>query len=168
MEGVDVATVKAIMGSDPSGFSALIMLVVFVILPAMWKIWNWSKETSAQGVLYSQLSEMVQKQRDELDELYKQRREDQEQIFQLRLKIDHLEEAEKTVEILKNKLNEKDKIIDEKDNKISSLLQDLLQMKDRLHNLELRLKLDEDKFCEGCQYKSQYLPPTVKVLNETQ
>lgn len=151
-----------VAGSSATGgiYSILIILLV-VIIPFIVKFWNWSKETSAQGVLYQQLSEMVQNQRKELDELYKQRRADQEQIFDLRKKVEHLEEADKTVEILKKKLDQKDQIIAERDARIAGLLEELLKMKDRVHNLELRLKADEAKFCEGCSFKQQYVPSTL-------
>lgn len=151
-----------VAGSSATGgiYSILIILLV-VIIPFIVKFWNWSKETSAQGVLYSQLSEMVQSQRRELDELYKQRKADQEQIFELRLKVEHLEESDKTVEVLKKKLDQKDAIITERDTRIAGLLEELLEMKDRVHNLELRLKADEAKFCEGCLFKQRYVPSTL-------
>ena len=146
----EVSVVKALAGADLSGTSGILLLLVFVILPAIWKIWNWSKETSAQGLLYSQLSELVTNQRKELDEMYSERLKMQEQIFELKSKVEKLEEADKTVDVLKRKLNEKDLIISARDTRISSLLEELLGMKDRIHDLELKLKLDEESFCKNC------------------
>ena len=97
-------------------------------------------------MLYQQLSEIVQKQRVELDAIYIQRTNLQEQLFELRHKVETLESCEKTVDILKQKLDEKDKIIAERDARIAALLEELLKMKDRVHNLELRLKDDEIRF----------------------
>ena len=65
-------------------------------------------------------------------------------------KIEHLEHYEKDIVILKEKIEEKDKIIAERDSRIANLLRELLVMKDRVHNLELRLKDDERKFCSNC------------------
>lgn len=164
MEAIDIAATTVLTGADPSGIGGLVLIITVVIIPFIVKFWNWSKETSAQGVLYQQLSEMVQNQRKELDELYKQRRVDQEQIFDLRNKVDHLEEADKTVETLKKKLDQKDQIIAERDARIAGLLEELLKMKDRVHNLELRLKADESQWCENCQYKNtQYIS---RISNE--
>lgn len=98
---------------------------------------------------------MVQKQRQELDTMYIQRNVLQEQVFELRSKVEHLESCEGTIEILKKKLDLKDQIIAERDIRITKLLEDLMQMKDRVHNLELRLRADEEKFCDGCSFKHQ-------------
>lgn len=153
MEATDIAATTVLTGADPSGIGGLLLIITVVIIPFIVKFWNWSKETSAQGILYQQLSEMVQKQRVELDTMYAQRNVLQEQMFELRHKIETLESCEKTVDILKVKLDQKDQIIAERDIRIANLLEELLKMKDRVHNLEMRLQQDEAKFCEGCQYK---------------
>lgn len=154
MEPTDLATVSALASTDPSGVGSILLIIVLVIIPFIVKFWNWSKETSAQGMLYSQLSELVQNQRKELDEMYKERIEMQNTLFELKSKVEKLEESEKLVDILKKKLEQKDKIITERDNRIANLLEELLKMKDRVHNLELRLKADESQWCENCQYKN--------------
>lgn len=162
----EVAVVKALAGADLSSTSGILLLLVFVILPAIWKIWNWSKETSAQGALYSQLSEMVQNQRKELDKLYENRMKDQEQIFELRRRVDNLAGYEQQVEVLKKKLDQKDQIIAERDKKIAELLNELLGMKDRVHSMELRLKDDEVKWKEVEQNKNiQHAPPALHNEN---
>ena len=151
MEPTTIAAVTA--ASSTGGVSSILIILVVVILPFIVKFWNWSKETSAQGMLYSQLSEVVHKQRTELDEMYIQRNVLQAQIFELRSKVEHLESCEGSIDILKKKLDVKDSIIQERDDRIANLMNELLKMKDRVHNLELRLKADEAKFCEGCVFK---------------
>lgn len=147
MDPTTGATISVLSSLGPFSWLFAILLIILIIgVPSLVKFWNWSKETSAQGMLYQQLSEMVQKQRQELDTMYTQRTEMQSQIFELKYKVDNLESCEKTVDILKNKLDEKDKIIAERDIRIANLLEELLKMKDRVHNLELRLKSDEEKF----------------------
>ena len=146
--------------SSTGGIGSIIALIILVIIPFIVKFWNWSKETSAQGVLYQQLSDLVQKQREELDKLYTSRNTLQEQMYELKHKVDDLSSCEATVDMLKKKLDEKDRIIAERDTRITKLLEDLMQMKDRVHNLEIRLHADEAKFCEGCAFKNgtQYTP----------
>ncbi len=164
MEPTDLATVSALASTDPSGVGSILLIIVLVIIPFIVKFWNWSKETSAQGMLYSQLSELVQNQRKELDEMYKERTEMQNALFDLKGKVERLEESEKLVDILKKKLEQKDQIIAERDSRIASLLEELFKMKDRVHNLELRLKADESQWCENCQYKNtQYIS---RISNE--
>lgn len=152
---MDPTTAAVLATSSGSGgiFGVLIILLL-VIIPFIVKFWNWSKETSAQGLLYQQLSEMVQKQRTELDTMYIKRNVLQEQVFELRHKVEHLESCEGSIEVLKKKLDQKDQIIAERDLKINKLLEELMKMKDRVHLLEMRLKIDEEKFCEGCSFKS--------------
>lgn len=146
MDPTTAAAVAAVSSTSTGGVLGVILLVLLALVPVVVKFWNWSKETSAQGLLYQQLSEMVQKQRTELDTMYVQRNILQEQMFELRAKVEKLEGCESTVEVLKKKLDEKDQIIAERDTRITKLLEDLMQMKDRVHSLELRLAKDEAHF----------------------
>lgn len=146
MDPTTAAAITAVSSTSTGGVIGVILLVLLALIPVVVKFWNWSKETSAQGLLYQQLSEMVQKQRTELDTMYIQRNVLQEQMFELRAKVEKLEGCESTVEVLKKKLDEKDQIIAERDTRITKLLEDLMQMKDRVHSLELRLAKDEAQF----------------------
>lgn len=139
---MEPTTIAALAAGSGTGFGGIFLIIVLIIIPFIVKFWNWSKETSAQGLLYQQLSEMVQKQRQELDTMYIKRDVLQEQVFELRTKVEHLESAEGMIEILKRKLDQKDHIIAERDTRITKLLEELMQMKDRVHNLEIRLRLD--------------------------
>lgn len=141
-----IAAITAISTTTGGGLLAVILVILLSVAPLIIKFWNWSKEASAQGMLYQQLSEIVQKQRTELDTIYIQRTNLQEQLFELRHKVENLESCEKTVDILKQKLDEKDRIIAERDARIANLLEELLRMKDRVHQLELRLAKDEVQF----------------------
>lgn len=146
MDPTTTAAITAISTTTGGGLLAVILVILLSIVPLIIKFWNWSKEASAQGMLYQQLSEIVQKQRTELDTIYIQRTNLQEQLFELRHKVENLESCEKTVDILKQKLDEKDRIIAERDARIANLLEELLRMKDRVHQLELRLAKDEVQF----------------------
>lgn len=153
MDPTTATIISTAAGTTSGGLLSLLLIFLLVVIPFIVKFWNWSKETSAQGLLYQQLSEMVQKQRQELDTMYIQRNVLQEQVFELRSKVEHLESCEGTINILKKKLDQKDEIIAERDMRITKLLEDLMQMKDRVHILEMKLQADEDKFCQGCAFK---------------
>lgn len=146
MDPTTTAAIAAISTTTGGGLLAVILILLLSIIPLVIKFWNWSKEASAQGMLYQQLSEMVQKQRTELDNLYNERKVLQEQWFELKHKVENLEGCERTVDVLKQKLDEKDKIIADRDSRIAGLLEELLKMKDRVHSLELRLARDEKQF----------------------
>ncbi len=171
MEPSTAAIVSSVAGTTSSGVAGILILIILIIIPFIVKFWNWSKEASAQGMLYSQLSEQVQKQRDEIDKVYIQRNILQDTVFELRSKVEHLEVYENTINNLKNRLDLKDVIIAERDTRIHDLLHELLQMKDRVHSLELRLKADEAKFCEDCRYKVgniQHVPPYINKEDSEQ
>lgn len=169
------AIVASATSTTTGGLGGILLVLVVVIIPFVVKFWNWSKETSAQGMLYTQLSELVQKQREELDTMYVHRTVLQEQVFELRNKVEHLTACEDTIEILKKKLDLKDDMIADRDARIAELMEELIKMKDRVHALEMRLKEDEARFgevCNNCKHKgntetkpnqsnrsNQHLPP---------
>ena len=153
MDAATIATVlSAILSGSPLAVLVGIIIVVFIlILPTLYKFYN--TETT-QALLYSQLSERVQlqseelsKQRLEIDRVFYQRNELYDEVIKLKAKVAHLESVEtsnselrETIELLKRKLNEKDKIIEEKGTKNTELTTEIMQLKDRIHTLELRLK----------------------------
>lgn len=156
MEPATLSLITAV-GSGSGGIIGGILLVLIIGIPALIRFMNWSKEQNTQVALYTQLAEQVQrqtteleKQRSEIDRIQQQRNELHEKVAELKGKIEHLEHYEKDMVILKEKIEEKDKIIAERDSRIANLLRELLVMKDRVHNLELRLKDDEQKFCLNC------------------
>lgn len=145
----EIIAATAITAGNPGGMLAGAIVILIVFIPLVLKIWNWSKEVGAQGVLYQQLAEQVREQRKEIDKMYSERVQMQTSIFELK---SNLERYEALVHTLKEKLDKKDVIIAERDNRIASLMQELLQMKDRVHNLEMRLKSNEERWCDTCKY----------------
>lgn len=149
---VITAIIAAISSGSPlviiTGF---ILLVFLIALPTLYKFWS---TESTQLTLYSQLSERVQQQADELtkqrveiDRVFNQRNELYEEVIKLKTKVAHLESVEisneklrDTLEVLKRKLDEKDKLIAEKDAKNTVLIDEVMLLRERVHVLELRLK----------------------------
>ena len=149
---VITAIIAAISSGSPlviiTGF---ILLVFLIALPTLYKFWS---TESTQLTLYSQLSERVQQQADELtkqrveiDRVFNQRNELYEEVIKLKTKVAHLESVEisneklrDTLEVLKRKLDEKDKLIAEKDAKNTVVIDEVMLLRDRVHVLELRLK----------------------------
>ena len=138
-------------GSPLVIITGFILLVFLIALPTLYKFWS---TESTQLTLYSQLSERVQQQADELtkqrveiDRVFNQRNELYEEVIKLKTKVAHLESVEisneklrDTLEVLKRKLDEKDKLIAEKDAKNTVLIDEVMLLRDRVHVLELRLK----------------------------
>jgi hypothetical protein len=57
--------------------------------------------------------------------------------------------------MLKARLDKKDVVIAERDARIHKLLNEVMKLKDRIHQLELRLTTDESQWCSTCKYKEE-------------
>jgi hypothetical protein len=55
------------------------------------------------------------------------------------------------VDAMKTRIDEKDRVIVQREDEIRVLTRNILDMKDRLHTLEMRLARDEQTICEHCQ-----------------
>ena len=151
MEVITAIIAAVSSGSPLVIITGFILLVFLIALPTLYKFWS---TESTQLTLYSQLSERVQQQADELtkqrveiDRVFNQRNELYEEVIKLKTKVAHLESVEisneklrDTLEVLKRKLDEKDKLIAEKDAKNTVLIDEVMLLRDRVHVLELRLK----------------------------
>lgn len=150
--------IKAIL--DNFGNVGALLVAGGLIIFLLNKMRNGSKIDNVTGGLYEQLNaqltilrEEVKECRAEMAKVYEERNELKEQLVIVQARVDHLESCEKSVDVLKAKLDEKDSIIMERDLEIKRLMHELLQLKDRLHHLELRLSQDEMKFCQDCSRK---------------
>ena len=72
-----------------------------------------------------------------------------EQIVTLQNRVTYLEECEETIHLLKLKLQQKDDTIAEQQLENKVLQQEISNLKDRIHHLELRLTQDEARFPRG-------------------
>lgn len=160
METVAPAVVTAVASGSTGGIIGGIIVVILMMIPLIRQFWNSTKEANTQISLYTQLSEQVKLQSDEIkqqrleiERVMQGRVELQDKLNELKIKVSQLESVEanneklrETIEVLKDRLDEKDMIIKDRDNRIANLIREILTMKDRVHNLELRLKSDEMKF----------------------
>jgi len=161
METVAPVVISTVASGSITGIIGGIIVIILLMIPLIRQFWNSSKEANVEISLYTQLSEQVRMQSDEikqqrleLERVMLSRIELQERLNELKGKVLHLETVEsnneklrETIEVLKNRLDEKDFIIQDRDNRIANLIREILTMKDRVHNLELRLKADDRKAC---------------------
>lgn len=152
--GIAVATAAG-SGGGVGAVAGVVLIILLAIIPFLMKFWDWLKQLDNQRELYTQLHELVIQQRKEIDGLYSQRSELQNELFALKKKVDHLEECETTIQALKAKLDQKDSIIAERDARITSLIGELMQMKERVHKLEIKLKSNDLMFCDECVFKNK-------------
>ena len=157
MEAVAPVVISAVSSGSITGIVGGVIVLVLLMMPLIFKFWNTTKEASTQINLYTQLSEQVRlqseeikQQRLEIERVMLSREDLVEKYNELKGKVQHLESVEVnnenlrgTIEDLKERLDEKDFIIRERDGRIANLIRELLTMKDRVHNLELRLRSDE-------------------------
>lgn len=151
MNEIEIA--KAVANGNDGNLIGGVVVIVLIAIPLVIKMLSWARETNANGALYAQLSEQVGNLKQELDKVYAAKHQQTEELLKLRARVENLEQTESLVDTLKKKLDEKDQIIAERDARISVLTNEVLQMKDRVHHLELRLAKDEREFCRNCSVK---------------
>lgn len=151
MNEIEIA--KAVANGNDGNLIGGVVVIILIAIPLIIKMLSWARETNANGALYAQLSEQVSNLKQELDKVYAAKHQQTEELLKLRARVEHLEQTESLVDTLKKKLDEKDQIIAERDARISVLTNEVLQMKDRVHHLELRLTKDERELCRNCNVK---------------
>lgn len=126
--------------------------------------------------LYEQLQAQIKQNSEDIKTLVAEKNKWFEEATRLRseseltqTKLKVLEEAEITIKSLctkldqyegvitdlRKRLDEKDELLRKRDTEIRDLLRDLMTLKDQMHQLEARLRLDEEKFCSGCQWRKE-------------
>jgi len=168
METVAPIVVSTVASGSITGIIGGVIVLVLIMTPLIFKFWNSTKEATTQINLYTQLSEQVRlqseeikQQRLEIERVMQGRIELQDKLNELKIQVSQLESVEanndklrETIEVLKDRLDEKDMIIRDRDSRIANLIRELLTMKDRVHNLELRLKSDEMR--NAADYNEKY------------
>ena len=168
METVAPIVVSTVASGSITGIIGGVIVLVLIMTPLIFKFWNSTKEATTQINLYTQLSEQVRlqseeikQQRLEIERVMQGRIELQDKLNELKIQVSQLESVEanndklrETIEVLKDRLDEKDMIIRDRDSRIASLIREILTMKDRVHNLELRLKSDEMR--NAADYNEKY------------
>jgi len=168
METVAPIVVSTVASGSITGIIGGVIVLVLIMTPLIFKFWNSTKEATTQINLYTQLSEQVRlqseeikQQRLEIERVMQGRIELQDKLNELKIQVSQLESVEanndklrETIEVLKDRLDEKDFIIRDRDSRIANLIRELLTMKDRVHNLELRLKSDEMR--NAADYNEKY------------
>ena len=142
------------------GSIGALLLAGGFIFHLLMKMRNSGKVDSVNAGLYEQLQQQLTEARSEIARLterigvvYDERNASREELVSLSHRVQQLEECEKTVDILKERLAQKDALIHERDVENKNLMHEILQLKDRIHHLELRLAQDEERFCQGCTKK---------------
>ena len=168
METVAPIVVSTVASGSITGIIGGVIVLVLIMTPLIFKFWNSTKEATTQINLYTQLSEQVRlqseeikQQRLEIERVMQGRIELQDKLNELKIQVSQLESVEanndklrETIEVLKDRLDEKDMIIRDRDSRIANLIRELLTMKDRVHNLELRLRSDEMR--NAADYNEKY------------
>ena len=168
METVAPVVVSTVASGSITGIIGGVIVLVLIMTPLIFKFWNSTKEATTQINLYTQLSEQVRlqseeikQQRLEIERVMQGRIELQDKLNELKIQVSQLESVEanndklrETIEVLKDRLDEKDFIIRDRDSRIANLIRELLTMKDRVHNLELRLRSDEMR--NAADYNEKY------------
>ena len=149
---------------DYFGGVGALLVVGGVIIFLLNKMRNGSKLDNVHGGLYEQLKEqlvMAQAEihtlKSEMGVIYASRNTLSTDVVRLMTRIEVLEECEESVATLKNRLDSKDIQLENSIIENRNLMREILQLKDRIHDLEMRLSNDEAKFCVGCDRRATVL-----------
>ena len=149
---------------DYFGGVGALLVVGGVIIFLLNKMRNGSKLDNVHGGLYEQLKEqlvMAQAEihtlKSEMGVIYASRNTLSTDVVRLMTRIEVLEECEESVATLKNRLDSKDIQLESSIIENRNLMREILQLKDRIHDLEMRLSNDEAKFCVGCDRRATVL-----------
>lgn len=97
----------------------------------------------AEESLYEQLRTQVEANQHSIEKLNAEKDKWFEKAHQLEKEVEKLKHFEQMVEIMKKKLDEKDAIISTQNEENRRLMYEIIQLKDRIHELEIRLTCDE-------------------------
>lgn len=103
----------------------------------------------AEESLFNQLRTQVDANQIAIEKLNSEKDAWVERATKLEREVDRLKHFEQMVESMKKKLDEKDEIITRQNAENKQLMLEILQLKDRIHELELRLTRDEQMINTG-------------------
>lgn len=139
----------------------IILLLIAIAKPIMGVLRQYSSNKvdnardSADEAVFLRLRQEVERNSKDIRDLIEEKSRWQVEAIELRGRVSQLEQCELLVNQMKSKLDEKDVIIHERDQENRRLMLEILQLKDRLHHLELRLAEDERRFCQHCQHRPE-------------
>ena len=143
---------------DYFGGIGALLVVGGIIVFLLNKMRNGSKLDNVHGGLYEQLREQlvaaqleIHSLKEEMKVVYENRNDLRVDVTRLMTRIESLEACEEALAVLKVTLKERDQQIAEYIIENRNLMREILQLKDRLHHLELRLAHDEEQFCKDCK-----------------
>jgi predicted RNase H-like nuclease (RuvC/YqgF family) len=151
---------------DPLIVGLLFVLAAVIVLAAIAKpmmgLYREYKRTGTEGakaeaesVLFTQLNQQLTLHGQAIERLENERNSLMNKTVQLEKEVDRLKTFEQMVDSMKTRLNEKDAIIEQRNGEVRNLMRTILDMKDRLHALEMRLIQDEQQFCRDCAHKGR-------------
>lgn len=111
-----------------------------------------SAKTTTETLLYEQLQRQLTTLSSEVERFRAERNVWYEKANELESEVRRLQSFEKSVESMRLRLDEKDKLIKERDDEIRKLMHEVIDTKEKVHKLELRLQKDEAQFCKSCVY----------------
>lgn len=111
-------------------------------------------KSDAESLLFQQLQQQMTSNSEAIIKLQNERNEWFSKAIALEHEVQKLKAFEAMVNAMKDRLNEKDRVIEARDAEIRTLTRTILQMKDQLHALEIRLNKDEQEGCMACKYRA--------------
>lgn len=138
---------------------AVILMLIAIAKPVMGILRQYQTNKAdgakdgADAALFKQLQQQIEVNAKDIRQLIDDRNHWHEEYLTLKSRVAHLEGCEAAMDRMKAKLDQKDIELRERDAENRHLMLEIIQLKDRLHALELRLSEDEKSFCSNCEYR---------------
>jgi predicted RNase H-like nuclease (RuvC/YqgF family) len=160
------ATALATNSQDPIIVGLAFVLAVVIILvaiakPMMSLVKDYktagveSAKAGAESTLFEQLQKQIKTNSEAIALLITEKNEWFKKALELEHEVDRLKVFEEMVNSMKARLAEKDVAIEKRDDEIRALTRVILEMKDSVHTLEMRLAKDEQRGLLGCAFRNE-------------
>lgn len=101
--------------------------------------------SGAASAMYTQLQQQIAQNAEDIRALVREKNEWFQKAMELTARVAKVEEYERTIQSMKARLEEKDLLLAERDAERVALMREIIALKDRLHELELRVVRDEER-----------------------
>jgi len=158
-----VTEVKGQLNLDYSTILLYVAVLLVAILNPLISLFKNIKKTGAdasksdaESTLYDQLQKQIIQNTQSIEMLYLEKSEWHKKALELEVEVNNLRHYKEMMTSMKERLDKKDAIIEEQLGTIRSLNATIIEMKDRMHSLEMRMLREEHARCIECPMSRIY------------
>lgn len=148
---------------------AIVVIAVTIAKPIMSIVRDWkvsgvdAAKAASETYLYEQLKKQIESMALDIEKLRSERDNLYSRTIDMENELKRMKLCEESVISMRKRLEEKDAALLERELENRSLTRTILDMKDKIHKLELRLTRDERQFaeCKNCERLTVFRGPSI-------